>query len=138
LSRYALDASVVGKWFLSEPGRERAIRLRNSANDFVAPDLLLPELASLLVKAHRRHMIPASDVLAAVEQVRAVVRLFELDSLIDQAVRLALRFDRSPYDALYVALAVQEQCPLVTADRKLYDAIVPTLPTIMLWIEDVP
>ncbi len=58
--------------------------------------------------------------------------------LTTQACGLALDHDRSVYDALYVALAVDEGCQLVTADRRLYNALAPHLPETMLWIEDVP
>ncbi|MEP7215400.1 MAG: type II toxin-antitoxin system VapC family toxin [Anaerolineaceae bacterium] len=54
------------------------------------------------------------------------------------AMSIALRFNRSIYDSLYVALALQERCALVTADRRLYDAVAPSYLETMLWIEDVP
>ena len=54
------------------------------------------------------------------------------------AMSIALRFNRSIYDSLYVALAFQEDCALVTADRRLYDALAISYPETMLWIEDVP
>jgi predicted nucleic acid-binding protein len=48
-----------------------------------------------------------------------------------------LQFGRSAYDSLYVALALDERCQLVTADRRLYDATSPIYPDTMLWIEDL-
>ena len=58
--------------------------------------------------------------------------------LTTRACDLAMNHERSAYDALYVALAVDEGCQLVTADRRLYNALAPHLPETMLWIENVP
>ena len=44
---------------------------------------------------------------------------------------------RTVYDSLYVALAVQMDCRLVTADEKLYHALKGgPLHTSILWVED--
>jgi predicted nucleic acid-binding protein len=51
---------------------------------------------------------------------------------------LAHQYIRSVYDALYVALALQEGCQLVTADGRLYNALRPVLPDTMLWVGDLP
>ncbi len=56
-----IDASVVAKWVLPEPGREPALALLNlyEANrlNLAAPRLLLIEVASVLVKRYRRHSL---------------------------------------------------------------------------------
>ncbi len=46
-------------------------------------------------------------------------------------------FDRSIYDSLYVALALRERCKLVTADRRLYNALSLAFSDTMLWVEDI-
>ena len=57
--------------------------------------------------------------------------------LIDFAIGLACRFQCTVYDGLYLALAVQEESQLVTADRKFYDAMNRTaLGKHLLWIEE--
>lgn len=45
--------------------------------------------------------------------------LVPLQALQDQAHSLALRRDHSVYDCFYVALAMREGAPLLTADRRL-------------------
>ncbi len=51
---------------------------------------------------------------------------------------VAHRFDRSFYDGLYMALANREDCPLVTADRKLYNALSGgDLDEYLVWVEDL-
>jgi predicted nucleic acid-binding protein len=39
------------------------------------------------------------------------------------AVRLAIDLGHPAYDCFYLALAVQEQYPLITADRRFYDIV---------------
>jgi predicted nucleic acid-binding protein len=39
------------------------------------------------------------------------------------AGRLAVDLDHPVYDCFYLALAVQEQYPVVTADRRFHDAV---------------
>ena len=77
-----------------------------------------------------------AENLAAI--ANAPVREVSGRSLHASAMEIALRFYRSIYDSLYVALALQERCQLVTADRKLYDAVAPHYAGTMLWIEAVP
>jgi len=39
------------------------------------------------------------------------------------AARLATDLDHPAYDCFYLALAVQQQYPLVTADKRFYDIV---------------
>jgi predicted nucleic acid-binding protein len=39
------------------------------------------------------------------------------------ASRLAVDLDHPVYDCFYLALAVQEQAPVVTADRRFYNVV---------------
>ena len=43
--------------------------------------------------------------------------------LVASAARLALDLDHPVYDCFYLALALQEQHPVVTADRRFYDIV---------------
>ena len=43
--------------------------------------------------------------------------------LVRRATRLAVRLDHSVYDCIYLALAMEEGCQLVTADRPLHDKV---------------
>jgi len=52
-------------------------------------------------------------------------RLAPTRPLAAQALELALTFRHPVNDCLYVALALQRGCPLVTADRRLVQALGP-------------
>ncbi len=49
-----------------------------------------------------------------------------------------LKFQCTVYDGLYLSVAIDEGCPLLTADRKFYNLFSSTmLDEYLLWIEDV-
>ena len=54
-----------------------------------------------------------------------------------QVLPLALRFDRSAYDAAYLALAETSEQPLITGDRRLYNAVHEHLDWVQ-WMGDYP
>jgi predicted nucleic acid-binding protein len=124
LSDYVLDASVVVKWFLPEPDAGAARRLRNRNLDCSSPDLLLLEVPNVLWKHMVRGNLDLTTAQEAVEALSAApIRLWGAESLFREAFRLSAETRRSVYDCTYLALALQENCPLVTADRRFYEAL---------------
>ena len=113
-----VDASVVVKWFVDEPGADRATAFRSEA--MMAPDLILVEVGNALWKHRRRGVMTAVDYADAVVALRgAPVALTPVQELLLPAARLAAELDHPLYDCFYLALAMREGCPLVTDDRRL-------------------
>lgn len=122
-----VDASVAAKWVLREPGREQSLRLLNdyesAAVQLIAPSLLPIEIASVLTKRQRRNEL--SPV-----QVREAFRMFEIRcpmltdvrEHIASAMELSALHRLSVYDCVYLAMALERGCDLITADRKFYEA----------------
>ncbi len=125
--KYVLDASIAVKWVLPESDSSLAKSLRDRILsgdiDAVAPDTFLVEVAHALTRAERRGTIPAG-------QASFGVRLISLDGpnlhpyvpLLPRAVELSSMKRIGVYDCLYVALAEELDCELVTADAKLVNA----------------
>ncbi len=121
-----VDASVVLAAFLPDESQAQAQAV---IRDHVigrlllsAPNLLLYEVTNAAVQATRRDRISA-------EQAREILASFEGLAIELQAVTwpemlsFAQRFDRSAYDAAYLALAEATGQPLITGDRRLYHAV---------------
>jgi predicted nucleic acid-binding protein len=132
-----VDASVAVKWYVPEEHHEAAKRLLPLENAVITPDFFPIELANALVRKVRRREIDEPAVRPAVRSASSLVRTLPVSSLIPQALDLAFQYQRNIYDSLYVALALQEGCQLVTADRRLLDAMAPSL-GVLLWVEEVP
>jgi len=133
LPAYVVDASVIVKWLLPEPGSRQADKLRGLAADgdcrLVAPDLWRVEVAHALWKQTRRagpfgRGIGAEEVAAALAQAaRLPLDCVSAETLLPAALEAALEAAITLYDALYAALAMQLQAPLVTADWRLRDRL---------------
>ena len=58
-------------------------------------------------------------------------------TLLPAALELAIALDRPVYDSLYLALAVAEECALITADAKFHATIAASsLAGHVQWVED--
>ena len=140
MSVYIVDASVAAKWFLKEAHRDDAWRLFAPGSRLHAPDFVLLELDNMLCKRLRRGDLDEADAREARTLLRRLpLRFAPFASLQDEAFDIAVQTRRSPYDCLYLALAVRLGGPMVTADRRFFDAIAPgPFAQHVLWVEDVP
>ena len=89
------------------------------AEEVWAPDLLRAELLSTLWQWTRaRKVLPeiAGDLF---QNCSALVHFAPIEDLQEIAFRLAVDRDHSPYDTLFVALAISREQKLLTYDRKL-------------------
>jgi predicted nucleic acid-binding protein len=116
-----VDASVVLKWVVDEPGSAAAAALR--ASFLAAPELLLEECANVLWVKQRRGELTADE---ARERLRllfeAPVQLVPSAGLLNRALELGIHLDQTVYDCIYLALALHLDGQLVTADRRLAEA----------------
>ena len=135
----AVDASMAAKWLVEEDDSPLARVLLGPGYSLISPDLLVPELINVIKKNVDRKRLELAEGFAAILKLVALpVQLFESRSLAEPAFDLAIRLKLSGYDATYAALAIREGCQLVTADRRLFDAIEAAYPGSGLWIADVP
>ena len=115
-----IDASVALKWvFEEEDGVEAARRLLRNPEELTAPALWLVEAGSALWRRHRRALISVEEATAGMSFLREVpVLAVDTSEVAESALRLALELGHPIYDCTYLALALREELPLVTADQK--------------------
>lgn len=139
MSLYVVDASVAAKWFLEEDFSAEAARLLHPAHYLHAPEFLYLELDHVLCKRIRRGELTAEEA----EEIRAMLSFFPVQShptslLQDPAFALASSIGRGIYDCLYLILARFLGIRMVTADRRLYDALAQEpLARHLYWIGDI-
>lgn len=116
MTAFVVDASVAVKWVVDEEGSTTAASL--ARHRLLAPDLLMVECANALWAKQRRGELDDSEVVERVQALRAVpVDLVPQQELLEEAVALALKLEHPVYDCLYLALAVEQDTALITADR---------------------
>jgi predicted nucleic acid-binding protein len=122
---FVLDASVLLKWFMEEPGSEAALGLKRRYLEgelaIVIPDLAVYEVSNVL---RFKRGIPEVEVKATMQ---AFWRLdLEIvaptESLLDDAIHFSFTTGLSLYDCVYLALARELDAVLITADAHLHRA----------------
>jgi len=114
-----LDASAAVKLVTAEAD-SAAVRRTVGETPVAAPELVLAEVGSALWKKVRLGAITAAEAREAMAGLPGLfTRLVPLEHLQGLALDIALRRDHPVYDCFYVALALREAAPLLTADRRL-------------------
>ena len=131
-----VDACVAAKWIFpgtSEPLAQQADDLLRAYKlgriELIVPDLFWSEIANSLWKGVRRRQISAGtaeDSLLAMTTHQ--LPTFCAQKVLAQALSIAMDFDRSIYDSIYVALAVAQRASLITADERLANALAAYFP----------
>lgn len=136
---YVVDASVAAKWLLPEEHSARAELLLANGTSLSAPDLLYAEVANVLWRRVLRGEVTeesADEVLALLLQIE--IDVTPAREIIAEASAIACRLKRTVYDAVYLALALEEDAVLVTSDRRLCNAVRGTaLKDHIRWLGDV-
>lgn len=137
MNEYVFDASVIGKWMLPAEREELhleaqvwAERYERGELSIIVPDLLWIEVASLLWKAVRNSRITKDEATMAIVELREreLTTIESTPGLLDAALDIALSYNTSVYDSIYVALAKKTNTLLITADRKLANTLAGSYP----------
>ena len=124
-AKLVVDASVVIKWYIPEPDSGQATPLLDGRAQLLAPDLITAELGNVLWKKARAGELAAQDATDIAEAFVSAcpVLMWPSTLLLRGALDIAVMFQRPVYDALYLALAVAQNCRVITADNRLARAL---------------
>jgi predicted nucleic acid-binding protein len=134
--KYVLDSSVSFKWAVVEQDTPKARRVRhdflNALLELLAPDVFPVEIAHALTRAERQGRItPVQGAQLFTDILKVLPLLRSSLPLLPRAYEISSTFRVGVYDCLYVALAEQEGCELLTADDKLVKNLQSTFPFII-------
>jgi predicted nucleic acid-binding protein len=113
------DASTFLSVALEEPGYYSLIE-RTLGKRIVSPEVLPYEIGNALIAGNKRkrHHLTDKDVhLAYARSQRIPVRLVQIR--IDEALKLALRWNIYVYDAYYLQCARENELPLLSLDGNM-------------------
>ena len=118
-----VDASVAVKWLVEEDLSEAATRLATH-DDLVAPDILDLEVAQTLTRKVRQRLLPQSAAEELwVDFARATVRRVAWQGHAQPALALSFRLRATFVDCLYLAIAIDLDDTVVTADERFVRAV---------------
>ena len=133
---FVLDASVAAKLVVPEsrePLVDRAdelyLRYTRGEVRFIVPDLFWVEVVNVLWKTVRWGRWPQAAAMLALAEVQEWnFPTLRHHDFLDDALAIALSYDRTAYDAIYLAIARATDSPLLTADERLANAVAAHLP----------
>jgi predicted nucleic acid-binding protein len=119
VSVFVVDASVVVKWFVPEVHSVAARKWLDASHDYIAPDLIFPEIGNALWKKVRKGELSPEETQSLVSDLSTVgVETVSMRALISDAHALAVRTGITVYDATYLTLAVRLETQVVTGDDR--------------------
>jgi predicted nucleic acid-binding protein len=138
-----IDSSAVLKWVLNETdsaaARQILFDFQAERVELIAPALVHSEVGNVLAKLVRGGEITfeqADHAFALVLQHSP--RLHDSPGLSRVALKLASAHRQSYYDCLFLALALERRCGLVTADERFFRGMRLEFPTVQLVRNYVP
>jgi predicted nucleic acid-binding protein len=134
--KYVLDSSVAFKWEVVEVDSDKAVRPRDETkaglHELLSPDILPVEVAHSMTRAERQRRVSVAEGWKFWLGIMAdCPPLFPASPLLPRAYQISSAERIGVYDCLYVALAEQEGCELVTADDRLVKNSSPKFPFII-------
>lgn len=113
-----VDANLVIYWFCPSEFEGSVARFYGRP-DLLAPSILLVETANALYKNARGGLIRPELCTSSITLIEKTIQFVPDRDLLSIAIDVALSKLHPVYDCLYLALALQRQQPLATADRRM-------------------
>jgi predicted nucleic acid-binding protein len=119
MRRLVIDANIAAKWYLPETDSEAAEKLFADGLEFHAPNFLATEFANIYWKHCVAGRTSMDAWRVASRQLKKSIPFWHSDEqLHEQAFDLAIAHKHPIFDCLYLALAIQIDGVVVTADKQ--------------------
>lgn len=121
LSEAVLDASVLIQTIVREKYTDTALKLVGMLKEIYMPPLVFYEIGNALVMLAHKNFITKEDAVRKFKSVKSIPTISIREVTLTRAIDMAIELKITLYDASYLALALEVEAPLITADRKLYE-----------------
>ncbi len=126
-----VDANVAAKWLLPAAGEDLVEQANHLLRSYiqrelhlVAPDLIGAEIGNVIWKAVRTQRTTRSAAQRSLQHFQDLaLEIIPAEDLLAPAFEIAVTYNRSFYDSLYVALALHAGADLITADEHMVNAV---------------
>jgi predicted nucleic acid-binding protein len=127
MTAFVVDASVVAKWFFPEEFSRESRRLLSPQHTLLAPELIWCEVGNIVWKRVRRGELKTDEATQVISDlIRLPLDVCPSRELLPTALELAMVTDRTVYDCVYLAMALNHKCRLATADERFVNALAAT------------
>lgn len=116
-----LDASVMIQTLVNEKYTDIALNLVSILKTIYLPSLTFYEIGNTLVILIQKNFITKEDAKTRFDHISSIPTLNIREIPFIQAIDIALDLKITLYDASYLALALEVDAPLITADNELYE-----------------
>jgi len=115
-----VDASVAVKWLVREHDTDAARQLFALPDPLIAPDWLIVEAANTFWRKVKAAELAEGNAKQNLNDLPEFFsRLYPSPGLVSGALAIAFHLRHPVYDCLYIELARQMGCRMVTADKEL-------------------
>jgi predicted nucleic acid-binding protein len=135
-----IDASVLIKFFvlevLSSKAEQLLARVEEGSVKLFAPDLIYAEAGNTLWKKHRLKELTQSEVGKITDLIISIpLKVEPSKTLFPLAIDIAIAYEFTVYDALYLSMAKIYETEMMTGNRKLFDLTAKTnLKGSVIWL----
>ena len=119
-----IDACVAIKFFLPEEGFEKAGTLMNRYNRMISPDLFMVEFDAIIEKKVRQKLLDSDGAYELFNEIRKLpIEIISYSEISRLAIDLSVTLPISLCDACYLAVAIEFDQQVITADNRFYRGI---------------
>lgn len=121
MEKIVIDTSVIVKWYIKEANTSKALtyleKYKENKIDILLPSVAALELANALYFSAKLNNKILRKFLNNFYNLAFQIYPLNLDFILDAQVTMQ-GFDIAIYDSLFITLAKNENCKLITADKK--------------------
>lgn len=128
MDTYVLDTSVIIKWYFTKneahtKQAQNILRdIKNEKLHIVIPSILAVELLNVFIKG-KKLQFPEIQLLLSSFYTLPLTTIEPEELLLVETAKISQTYNIAAYDALFVALAREENCQLISDDSKAHGKI---------------